>query len=68
MPDFWVGGGGCRSHNGVEDDKRDGLFLLDWGILYPVSFEFLGKTLVQDNVSLRVRFFYRVGYAIQEVS
>ena len=31
------------------------LFLLDWGIFNPVSFELLGEALVQANVRLGVR-------------
>ena len=52
MPGFGVGGGGFHGHNGVKNAQGDGLFTLDWGIFDPISFELLGKTLVQADVIL----------------
>ena len=67
MPGFWVGGGGCCDHHGVDNDQGGGLFRIDWGILDPVSFEFSGKAIVQADVILGVWVVSRGKYAIQEV-
>ena len=30
MPGVWIGGGGCRIHDGVDNFQGGGLFMLDW--------------------------------------
>ena len=51
---FWVGVEGCCGHDGVGDAQGGGLFLIDWGIFDPVSFELSGEALVQVSASLEV--------------
>ena len=52
MPLFWVEGGGSCGHDGPDNSQGEGLLLLDWGILDPISFDMAGDTRVQADVSL----------------
>ena len=55
----WIRGGGSCGYDGLENSHRDGFFLLDWGIFYPISFELTDKAPVQANISLGVGGFLR---------
>ena len=55
VPGPWVGGGGSRGHNGLEDAQGGGVFPLDWGFFNPISFELSVEVIVQADVGLGVR-------------
>ena len=64
---FMIGGGGCCSHDGVDDAQPGGIFSFNWGVFNPICFEFPGKALDQSNASLGVRGLLRVRESHQEV-
>ena len=54
VPGLWVGGGGSRRQDGLEDNQVGEFFLLDWRIFNTIHFELAGEAPVQANVSLGV--------------
>ena len=68
MPGLWVGGGGSRSQDELDDAQGGEFFPLEWRIFNLISFELAGESLVQADMSLGVRGVSAAGKAIQEVS
>ena len=62
---IWVGGGGSRGQDGLDDDQGGGFFTLDRIILDPIISELTGEAPVQAGMSLGVREGSRVREAIQ---
>ena len=54
VPGLWVGGGGSCVHDGLDGALGGAFSLLECGILNPISFELVGYSLVQADVSLGV--------------
>ena len=52
MTGFWVGGGDCHGHDGLDDDKGDSLASLDWKVFNAVGFKMTGEASVQYGLGL----------------
>ena len=51
----------------MDDAQWDGLLLFNWGVFYPICFQFLGEALFQYDASLGIRVISGVGEFSQEV-
>ena len=67
MSGFRVGGGGCCSHDGVDNAKGGSLFLFYQRILDAVGFKLTGEASLRSSVRLGAWRISRVGEAIREV-
>ena len=54
VPGLWVGGGGSRSQDELDDAQGGEFFPLEWRIFNLISFELAGESLVQADMSLGV--------------